>query len=77
MRGADGKLARLRLVENAGFQFVGRVPRREEREDLGCRLGGCTRAGRHSSVAPPLTLGLRIAEAAGRMQGRPARLRMI
>ena len=28
---ADGKLARLRLVENAGFQFVGRVPRREER----------------------------------------------
>lgn len=32
--------ARLSLVENAGFQFVARVPRREERQDLGCRSEG-------------------------------------
>lgn len=48
---------RLRLVENAGFQFVGRVPRREERRRIwgrGCRTWRVY-AGRHSSVAPPLT----------------------
>lgn len=48
---------RLRLVENAGFQFVGRVPRREERRRA--RGEGVqdwrVYAGRHSSVAPPLT----------------------